>query len=463
MRPGTLLGPAVDPWVATTASLAVGGGLVLALAGGVAGDLPWLALGGGAVATGLAVLVAAGWLDGPVLAALSVPLPALVSDEGLRVAGAAPIAAVVLAGWAWTFAAPRPRFDPGRIPVTPAVVLLAAWVVSALFADAPLVSARETLNLLLLVLLLVACVDLFRRRPASREDAVTVLAALAALTGGLAVLETAGVLPAAFPRTGTSLYRAALGFGQPNGLGLFLAMSIPLVLHRRATARGAPRAWWGLALLLAVAGLVGTFSRGSWLAVLGGAGALALVGAGRRALRVWVGALVLAGLADLASGGAIRDTVERTAGDWVIEQRAALALTGVVMYADHPVTGVGPGGFAEALDEYGALVPALEDLQPTPHNAYVQAAAETGTVGLAAFLLVIVAAGVVLVRSARSAPRLSDAEASLRRAVLWSMATVALAGMVIWPLAHGYGEAVVLILGVGLSARDPGELAPAEP
>jgi O-antigen ligase len=108
---------------------------------------------------------------------------------------------------------------------------------------------------------------------------------------------------------------------------------------------------------------------------------LVVVGAGRRALRVWLGALLVAAAADLVTGGAIRDTVARTVGDWVIEQRAALALTGIVMFLDHPVVGVGPGGFAPGLDQYGALVPGLEDLKPTPHNAYVQAAAETGGAG----------------------------------------------------------------------------------
>ncbi|HSR42891.1 MAG TPA: hypothetical protein VLL48_11980, partial [Longimicrobiales bacterium] len=121
--------------------------------------------------------------------------------------------------------------------------------------------------------------------------------------------------------------------------------------------------------------------------------------------------------------------------------------------------GVGPGGFAEALEEYGALVPGLWDVQPTPHNAYIQAAAETGTVGLLALLIFTGASAWALIglaRRRRFAPSVGDDEMALRRAVLWAMATVAAAGMVIWPLAHGYGEAVVLILAVGLSAGPAG-------
>jgi O-antigen ligase len=454
-------GPArawIDPGLASGAALLAGCGVTLALAGAAAGRPSWVLVGGAGVATALAVLVSAEWLDGMLVVALAVPLPALVVGDGFRLAAAAPVAAVVLAGWAWGFALPGRRLAAGHVPRVATAVLVGAWIISTLLARAPLVSARELLNLAVLLALLVAAVDVFRHVPASREGVVTALALLAGLCGAGAVLETVGVLPAAFPLPGTSLNRAALGFGQPNGLGLFLAMSIPLLVHRLDTARGQARAVWLVALLLAAAGLVGTFSRGGVLAVLAGALTLVFVGRGRRVLAIWVGALAVALFADLATGGAVRDTVTRTVGDWVVEQRAALAVTGLLMYVAHPIVGVGPGGFAEALDEFGALVPGLWDVQPTPHNAYIQAAAETGTIGLAAFLLFMAVCGWTLLRSARRGDvdaHVHDDEAGLRRAVLWSMATVAAAGMVIWPFAHGYGEAVILILAVGLSARDP--------
>lgn len=49
------------------------------------------------------------------------------------------------------------------------------------------------------------------------------------LVGGPAA--GAGVLPGEFPLSGTSLHRAALAIGQPNGPGLLLALSCRKLLE----------------------------------------------------------------------------------------------------------------------------------------------------------------------------------------------------------------------------------------
>jgi len=149
------------------------------------------------------------------------------------------------------------------------------------------------------------------------------------------------------------------------------------------------------------------------------------------------------------------------------------------MFLDRPLLGVGPGGFAERVEEYAARVPGLWDYQATPHNAYVQMAAEAGAVGLLAFLLFLGACLLVLVRAARGegiarndgslsqdrerdrrgaqrrARGRASGEASLRRAVLCSLATLLVASLGIWPFAHGSGEAVVLVLALGFSTPSP--------
>jgi O-antigen ligase len=189
-------------------------------------------------------------------------------------------------------------------------------------------------------------------------------------------------------------------------------------------------------------GIFATFSRGAWLAILAGAGVLLFTGDARLIARVWLGALVAALLFDLISGGLIRDTIERSIGDWVIEQRAALMLAGIVMFFAYPLTGVGPGGYAESLEEFGPQIPQLWDYLPTPHNAYVQMAAETGIIGLLVFVAFF---AVVLARQVRSV-RAAGKEAHLQRTVLWSIGTALAAGMVVWPFAHGTGQAVMLVL-----------------
>ena len=238
--------------------------------------------------------------------------------------------------------------------------------------------------------------------------------------------------------------RAALGFGQPNELGLFLALSVPLIVSRVAAARGTVRLLWLACLAGAALGLVGTFSRASWVAVVLGVGVLLLVRAGRAALRIWAVTVVVAVVVDLGSGGALRDTAVRTVGDWVLEQRAALLLAGVLMFLDRPWLGFGPGGFAEHVEQYAPLVPELSDIQPTPHNAYVQMAAEAGILGLIATLVFMWAVFRVARRSALAAQDVR--ERHLQLALLWSLGVIAIASLATWPLSHGVGEAVVLVL-----------------
>jgi O-antigen ligase len=299
----------------------------------------------------------------------------------------------------------------------------------------------------------VAAVDLLDGDVERQLKLAQLIALLAAATGVLAVLETVGVIPGEFPRFETDFFRAALGFGQPNGLGLFLALAVPFVALQVGNARSpAGAVFWSGALGVTVLGLAGTFSRGAWLAVLFGVGALLPGRGAKAAIRTWLVAVVAIVIVDLVSDGAIRDTVTRTVGDWVIEQRAALFLAGVLMFLAHPFIGIGPGGFAEQVSSYAPLVPDLWDLQDTPHNAFVQMAAEAGTVGL--LCLVVFVWAVAKTGRAAALAASTPEEKRLRGAVLWSFGTIFVASMAIWPLSHGTGEAVILV--TALACARPG-------
>jgi O-antigen ligase len=236
---------------------------------------------------------------------------------------------------------------------------------------------------------------------------------------------------------------------------------IPLAAHRYAVARTRiGKGLHALAMGALVVGLVGTFSRGSWLAVLAGSGIFVFSRDWRLAGRIWLVAVICVVVVDLGSGGALQDTVQRTFGDWVLEQRAALMFAGVLMFLEHPFVGVGPGGFAESLDRFGAQVSQLWDIQPTPHNAYVQMAAETGVIGLVAFVAFLGVTLWALLREVRRSGREAADRNSLdlRRALLWSLATVCFVGMVVWPFAHGPGQLVVLVIAMSyVLPREPGE------
>ncbi len=445
---------AAHGWVAGMIVGVIGVLTVVTLAAVARSELATAAAGGAAIGVAFLVLLAAGWADGLYVLILAIPLPAAFTADA-RLTLVAPITAAVVFGWFVNWGVDRRPLRLGDLPRRSVALLLAAFAIAVLFANARLLAVREFINIAVLVALFVAATELFTGRPSRVRAVINLLVAVAAVCGMLALLEAVQLLPGQFPRWETPFNRAALGFGQPNALGLFLAVTLPLSVYKLVTARSIPQRVVGAtATLLVALGLLGTFSRGSWLAVLAGGGVLAFAKAGRWTVRIWAVALIGAVVTDVASGGVLTDTVRRTVGDWVLEQRAVLVLVGVLMFVDNPFFGVGPGGFAEQVENYAARIPQLWDLQPTPHNAYIQMAAETGAIGLVALIVFFAALSMVALRRARAASddsAVSAEERSLRLALLWSVATVVLAGLVVWPFSHGAGQAVVLIAALAVA------------
>jgi O-antigen ligase len=205
------------------------------------------------------------------------------------------------------------------------------------------------------------------------------------------------------------------------------------------------------ALCTTVVGLVCTFSRGSWVSVLAGTGVLLFLGERRFVLRVIGAAFVAALVVDIGTGGAVQQRITGTFTDWAVTQRAALMLAGIQLFLEHPILGAGPGAFAVELDRLGALVPTLWDLQSTPHNAYIQVAAESGLVGLTIWIGLL--AGLIR-RGVRAVSHSTDvgAQTGLRRAALWTLAIFCVLGMFVWPLSHGHAQLAVIAAAIVCSA-----------
>lgn len=462
MKAGLARHDSLDPTVAAAAICAMGVGLAMGV-GGAAAASPALAATGGLLATAaLVVVLAARWLPPLPVLALTLPLPALYGSGDVRIATAGAATAVVLFAWALGLAA-----TPARVALPPSVrrataALLAAIALAALFASARGAAARELVNFALLLGLLVVAVDLLANDRTRVRTLALTIAATAGVAGVPAALQAVGVLPAAFPLSGTGFRRATLGFGWPNELGMFFAVSLPLCWYAaRTAARPAARALAFLGLGAAGLGLVATFSRGAWLAFFLSAAVLLLAGGARVALRVALGAVVVVAAIDLVSGGVVTGRLWSLADDPYVVQRAALMLVGFLMFRANPIVGVGPGGFREHLDEYGPGVPWLWDYVGSAHNAYLEIAAEAGILGLAAFVWFLAAHFRVLLRSARrdAAPGSASpgaappsADAALRRALLWSFTAACLACFTAWPFAHGIGQLIVLVAAMGIAA-----------
>ena len=174
--------------------------------------------------------------------------------------------------------------------------------------------------------------------------------------------------------------------GSPNNASAYLQMLLAPALAVLATGLGP------LCRTLAVAGLglgsvalLATQSRGGWLAALLSLGVVALsLGRGRA-----VSPAVPVALIVLVSALALffhDDITRRLAGDdrGAARSRVPLMVTALDIIADDPLLGVGANNYAPALESHRSTFGS--GFFYVVHNQYLLVWAETGLVGLAAFL-----------------------------------------------------------------------------
>jgi O-antigen ligase len=421
-----------------------------------------VAIGGAAALTiGLIALLAAGWIDAVALLILALPLPAIYSSELVRVAPAMLLTPVVLVAWFIARGADRRPMIARGLPWRSLAALFAALCLAAAFAASRGAALRELANWSLFIGLLALFAAELENASQRVHRLARLLSLLGAACGAAALLQAIGILPSPFARAGTSFSRATLGFGWPNEAGMFLALLVPFSVYTCSIAQTrAERFQAGFGLALTILGLTATFSRGSWLATLTGSLFLLFAAQRRFVLRIWLVAFAAGFVINIVSGGAISDRIVSTIGDWVIEQRAALTLAGLVMFLANPLVGVGPGGFASSLEDYGPGISWLWDYLPTAQNGYVQMAAEAGVIGLIA-LLVFYGTGVrTLVRRLRARSAMEPADAALQRSLLWALGIVCMLGLVEWTFAHGIAQLLLLI--VAMTFAQPRAPAPVQ-
>lgn len=200
----------------------------------------------------------------------------------------------------------------------------------------------------------------------------------------------------------SDIARAVGPLGNPNAYAQLLVIAIPLAFERFLHE---PRLRLRLVALasgsLATAAAVLTFSRGGFLALLV-IGAVLVV----RFRRRWIPVIGVAAIAFLALGvlqgtytsriGSIARVLPGVSSDEVadpsIEGRAALMRIGLDMWGDHPLLGVGSANYPVRYVEYNRSVGIDPALGRYPHDLPLEVAAETGLVGLAVWLALLVAA-----------------------------------------------------------------------
>ena len=234
------------------------------------------------------------------------------------------------------------------------------------------------------------------REPGLRVRAAQFLLAAAALGSAYALLAPLGLDPLARGAVDLGFGRRAHGsLGNPDFLGGWLAMLLPLALVAAVSARGAGRMLAGGAAALAALALALTLARGAWLAAA--LGCLAALGASGFAVPWrWLaasGALVAClalGILALGQGqaglaGRLREAADPGSEAW--SSRAFMASVALDLARERPLTGVGGGAFEiEYLRRQGQRLQS-DHAQPfrltaDAHNDWIQCAAETGFPGL---------------------------------------------------------------------------------
>jgi hypothetical protein len=174
--------------------------------------------------------------------------------------------------------------------------------------------------------------------------------------------------------------------GSPNNAAAYLEMLLAPALAVLATNLGRPfKTLAMLGLGLGSAALITTLSRGGWLAAFSSLAIVCLwLRQGRRlSPAVPVVLLILLSTIALLFHQSI---TERLAGDDrdSARSRVPLMVTAFEIIGDNPVLGVGANNFTAVLGDYASRH--QHDFLYTVHNQYLLVWAETGLVGLAAFL-----------------------------------------------------------------------------
>lgn len=287
----------------------------------------------------------------------------------------------LLFGAAAWFALPRLRF--ARDVMVVALLLGTPVVIAGLLS--PVEPSVETVVFKDLTFLVILALGLRSVRDVERVGVILCLTGIALAAGAVYSVNVGpigpfGVSDEGSEVLGTTALRAAGPFGDPNFFALSMAAIIPFALH--LVGRAGRARLLGVATLVGLlAGILSTGSRGGLLAAT-----VALVGFGftspTRTARI--GTLVTIVLA-IAISPLFASQLD-TSANRSVEGRATENLVALYMFADHPLTGVGPDMYPALYRDYTRQVGNDPRVLRLPHSLPLQLAAEQGLVGLIAWL-----------------------------------------------------------------------------
>jgi len=219
-------------------------------------------------------------------------------------------------------------------------------------------------------------------------------------------------------------FRAFGGFGQPNPFGAFMGLTLPLAigatlgagmhtwrLWRESAARALVGSWVSLTGVYAVGagiigvGLIDSWSRGAWLGFAAAALTLVIFFPRRRWQGIALAAvgaavlgfMMLTGLAPASLVARFTDFTQELTGyddvrgqpisdaNYAVLERLAHWQVALAIADDYPWLGVGFGNYEVAYPRYALMNWPLA--LGHAHNYYLNLLAETGVIGLSAYLV----------------------------------------------------------------------------
>ena len=328
----------------------------------------------------------------------------------------------------------------------PFAAFFAAGVLSIAFSSDPLDSALEAVRIGTVVVIVITLARVIRDWAGVRALLLTIFAS-AAVPLGVAALQIA--------RGGAGITAAGIGrihgtFLHPNPFAtyLFLLIVLATALFPHVAAR-----WrWLLGPFIVGTGavLISTYARGEWIATFIGLLVVAALQSRRLLWLIGVGILVVAlmvpsvgiRLSDLSQSerpsGAPGNSLAWRVGYW----QEALALQ------DDPVFGIGLGGVESQRQE-----------GKEPHNDFIRVYVETGIVGLAAYLWLLIALFLHGVRTYRRAsPGVARGLAVAFLATLSGLVVLSIAANVVSQLAILWYFAAIVVC-ASVASRLPSDTA----
>lgn len=306
---------------------------------------------------------------------------------------------VALAFVVWLVRPARPRREvlPASPLTLPLALLFAVYASSTLYAVDVAAARTESLRLLFSLGGFALLPFFVRDRASLRWTLLAVAASMAALS---LVAMYQGVTGQFFWNDGLGRFgerRVNTFFADPNHFARFLieGIVVALLMWRFFDAR--IRRALISTIALAVVALIVTGSRASWIigVVAIPVAVLAMPIARRARVRVLAiggagllaAALVLAALSPFFSKRL--DTF--TFGVEASGARPYLVKAGLNMFADHPLTGVGAGGYQQSFqdDYYGYRDPKIKANITISHTSLVTLMAELGAIGLVALAFLV--------------------------------------------------------------------------